>query len=446
MNRSIITFFLIAQKYGFNLKKMLNFVNENQYWDEEKIYNYQLTHLKKLINHVYSSVPYYRKVMNEVGMQPGDFKRISDLNAFPVINKQTIRDNFDLFLAEDFKKYHPLQRSTGGTTGVPFKYYIDAYSWALNWTTKIRTFSWGNYNFGKDKIALLKGGSMMRQGKYSYKTYIWNFLNNSYTIPIMNLTDELMDHHYLQIKKKNIKFLRGYPSSIFTFAKYLKKKSISYPIKGIFTTAEMLYPNQRKLIEEVFNIGIIDSYGCGDGMAGANQCEQKNKYHINIETSYMEILSFNNNQKAKPGEEGKIIVTSLHDYAMPFIRYAPGDMAIQGEGACSCGRGLPVLDKIIGRESDLFELANGRILNGLSIPFEDWDDKIEKFQLIQEEPDLIILKLIPKENFTENVEKQVMDLLKYNAGEGIRIKIEKVNDIEQTAAGKFKYVISKVNK
>ena len=182
----------------------------------------------------------------------------------------------------------------------------------------------------------------------------------------------------------------------------------------------------------------------GDGMAGANQCEERNKYHINIETSYMEILDLDYKNEVKPGDEGIIVVTSLNDYAMPFIRYTPGDMAIQGNGPCPCGRGLPILEKIIGRSSDLFKLANGRILNGLSIPFEDWADKIEKFQLIQEEPDLIILKLIPKDNYTEKDESQIMDLLKYNAGDGIRIQIEKVKNLEFTSAGKFKYVISKI--
>jgi len=446
MNRSDITFLLLGKKYGFNLKKMLDFVNESQFWDKERIYNYQLTQLRKLITNAYNNVPFYRNIMKNIGMQPGDFKEIKDLKEFPVITKQTIRDNFKLFLADDFKKYNPIQRSTGGTTGIPFKYYNDSYSWALNWTTKIRTFSWGHYNFGKDTIALLKGGSMLRKGKYSLKTYIWNYLNNSYTIPIMNLTDELMDFHFMKIKKKNIQYLRGYPSSIFTFATYLKNKSISYPMKGIFTTAEMLFPYQRKVIEHVFDTGIIDCYGCGDGMAGANQCEQKNKYHINIETCYMEILLPDNNQEAKPGEEGKIVTTSLYDYAMPFIRYDTGDMAIQGNGYCSCEKTLPLLDKIIGRESDLFVLANGRILNGLSIPFENWDDKIEKFQLIQEEQDFIILKLVPTRNFQEKDEKQIMDLLKHNAGNGIRVKIEKVKSLEQTSAGKFKYIISKVNK
>ena len=75
-----------------------------------------------------------------------------------------------------------MQRSTGGTTGIPFKYFIDTYSWCLNWATKMRTFSWGSYTFGKDKIAILKGGSMYRKGKYSPKTYLWNYLNNYYTI------------------------------------------------------------------------------------------------------------------------------------------------------------------------------------------------------------------------------------------------------------------------
>ena len=85
MSRTDITYFILGKKYGFNLKKMLDFVNESQYWDEERIYNYQLIKLKKLITHIYYSVPFYHNIMKNIGMQPEDFRELKDLKEFPVI-------------------------------------------------------------------------------------------------------------------------------------------------------------------------------------------------------------------------------------------------------------------------------------------------------------------------------------------------------------------------
>lgn len=93
----------------------------------------------------------------------------------------------------------------------------------------------------------------------------------------------------------------------------------------------------------------------------------------------------------------------------------------------------------------MFHLPNGRVLNGLSIPFEDWFEKIEKFQLIQEKTDLVVLRLVPKENYTPADEKHMYKLLAHNLGEGVTIKLDYVDHIDNTTAGKFRYIISRVN-
>jgi len=158
MNRSDLTFYLVGLRHGFNFKKMMDFVNENQYWSKDQIYDYQLRHLRKLVRHAYANVPYYRNMMQTKGMHPDDVKSLDDLSHFPVISKKEILDNYSDFLARDFERYHPWEKTTGGTTGVPLKYYNDTKSWGLYWATKIRAFQWGGYRLGKDELVILKGG------------------------------------------------------------------------------------------------------------------------------------------------------------------------------------------------------------------------------------------------------------------------------------------------
>lgn len=445
MNRSDLTFYLVGLRHGFNFKKMMDFVNENQYWSKDQIYDYQLRHLRKLVRHAYANVPYYRNMMQTKGMHPDDVKSLDDLSHFPVISKKEILDNYSDFLARDFERYHPWEKTTGGTTGVPLKYYNDTKSWGLYWATKIRAFQWGGYRLGKDELVILKGGTILAgDGEYRFKTKVWRWIQKNYTVPIINMTDETMSMYAKNVKRKKIKYMRGFPSAIYTFARWAKENNVYFKLNRIFTTAEMLLPHQRALIEEVFGCNIIDTYGCGDGMAGASQCNLSDKFHMIIETSIMELLNSDYTNKAAPGETGEIVVTALHDYAMPFIRYAPGDQAIVSEEQCTCGITLPTLDKIIGRTSDVFYLPNGRVLNGISIAFDIWTDKIRKWQLIHEKPTLIIAKLMVTEAYNREDEQTLINLLRANAGEGIDIEIQVVDDIPLTKAGKHKFVISKV--
>jgi len=423
---------------------MVKFVNENQFWSEDQTHAYQLQRLQLLVTHVYQKVPYYRKVMQEMGMEPGDFKSLEDLQYFPIIGKNDVRANLEDFLASDFQSYRPLARSSGGTTGIPFKYYNDTASWGLNWATKIRAFGWGGYHLGRDKIAILKGGSMYNEGKISLKARLWRWTQRNYSFNIMSMSDEQMQVYAYDIASQKIRFMRGYPSAISSFAKWVRQHNIQLRMDKIFTTAEMLLDTERATVENTFACKIIDTYGCGDGMGGASQCGCSHKYHINTETSIMEILDKDLKTKTLPGAIGEIVLTSLQDYAMPLIRYTPSDQAIPSAAPCECGVKLPVLDKIVGRVSDVFYLPNGRVLNGLSIPFEAWTDKLTKFQIIHEKPHLIVIKLVITPAFTAQDEQDILALLQHNAGEGMAIEVQIVDDIPLSAAGKHKYVISKV--
>lgn len=444
MNRKDIVFYVLGKKYNFDIKKYYQFAMENQYWSNDRINDYQCARLNEIITHAYENVPYYTNLFNEYGYTPNDFREPTDLKKLPILRKETIRSNFQSFIARDFQKYHPMDRYTGGTTGAAFHLYNDINSWAINWATKIRTFSWGDYDFGNDKLGVMAGGSLLPARGTGIKNRIWRHINNYYSMPITRMDDIILSEYIRNLKKKSIKFLRGYPSAIYTLALFLEKTDSHLDLTSVFTTAEMLLPHQRQLIEERFNCKCFDQYGCADGMGGANECDKHTGLHVNIETSLMNIIDEKGNE-VENDKEGEIILTSFHDKAMPLIRYAPGDLAIRSAGKCSCGRNLPLLKKIIGRTSDLIVLSNGIKLNGLSIPFEAWSEKIERFQIIQTKPDAVEVHFIKKNSFSVKDEKQVLDLMKFHCGQEIDIKIKYVDFIPLPRSGKFRYVISLLN-
>ena len=438
-----ILLFVLGKKEGFNLAADCQFVATSQYWSNEQILSYQEEKLRLIIHHAYNNVPFYRKTFDKLGLSPSDIRCIADLSKIPIIRKQDVIENPTDFFAKDFQSYHPVHHHTGGTTGKPFQYYNDRRSWALNWALKIRTFEWAGYHYGKDRLGVMAGGSLSPKQGMSLSHRIWRYVNNYYTMPITHMTPEIMDRYEQDIKQQNITFLRGYPSALSSFAEYLNSCNRKLPMTAIFTTAEMIYPHQRKIMEKAFECSVFDTYGCGDGMGHATECEHHDGLHICFENSIMQIVN-NQGEQVKPGEEGEIILTSLYDFAMPLIRYAPGDLAILSDKNCPCGRNMQLISKIIGRTSDSFTLGNGRIINGLSLPFEDLTEEVEQFQIVQEASDQIRVLLVAKGHLSDKRISSIMETMRYHCGEGITIEIEQVNEIEVPASEKFRYVISKI--
>ena len=422
----------------------IRFVEESQYWTEEQIRQYQEDKLSAIIHHVYNNVPFYKRTFDGLGLSPNDITSIEDLSKIPIIRKQDVMESPNDFLAKDFRSFHPVHHHTGGTTGKPFQYYNDRKSWALNWALKIRTFEWAGYHYGKDRLGVMAGGSLSPKQGMTLSHKIWRYVNNYYTMPITHMTPEIMDIYERELRLQKIRFMRGYPSAINSFAEYLNSCNRKLPMSAVFTTAEMLYPHQRKMMEKVFGCEVYDTYGCGDGMGHATECECHNGLHICCENSIMQVV----NEKGLPvlpGEEGEIVLTSLSDFAMPLIRYAPGDMAVLSDRKCACGRSMQMISKIIGRASDSFTLSNGRVINGLSLPFEDLTEEIEQFQIVQESASQVRVLLVAKETISDKRMLSIEKTMRYHCGEGISILVEQVAEIEVPVSEKFRYVISKIS-
>ena len=352
-------------------------------------------------------------------------------------------ERFNDFLSADIAKRQVSKKHTGGTTGVSFEYFIDIEFWGFNWAMKMHTYEQANYVPGRDKIGVLAGGSLLPQEGMGIKSRLWRYSQNVYSMPITRMNDEILSGYVSNLKRLKIKFLRGYPTSVYTLAKHILNKGNTLPLKAVFTTAEMLYSHQRKIIEKAFDCKVFDQYGCGDGGGHASECNVHEGLHHYFETSIMEILK--DGQNAKEGETGELVFTSLLNYGMPFIRYAPGDMAVKGNNNCSCGRTSEKITKIIGRSSDIIEFSNGNILNGLSIPFEAWTNKISRFQIVQNEKDTIEVLFVPLSNFNETDIIKAEEIMHYHCGDGVEVKISLVNEIPVPKSGKFRYVISKKN-
>lgn len=321
---------------------------KTQYWDNQKIDNYQFKKLRKQLIQA-SKTKYYSKLFSELNFNPKtDFKSLNDLSKIPVTEKNTVKENTDLFINNKYKKIS-LPFYTSGSTGNPMMALVHPLHWVIEQALIFRHWSWGGYKF-RDATAMLRSYSP-KEGepltKYS------KILNTTYFSPF-HLTDKNMLMYYNLMTDLNIKVLRGYPSSVKIFAIFLKKNNLKInSIKQILVASEVLSDNDRKIIENIFDCKISNHYGLAEQIVMFGDCENHTHMHNYFEYGYVELLD------TKSPNIKKIIGTNLHNKSMPIIRYDTGDLAVVDGSKCKCSRRGITIKNIIGRKDQLIKTPNG---------------------------------------------------------------------------------------
>lgn len=201
----------------------------------------------------------------------------------------------------------------------------------------------------------------------------------------------------------------------------------------------------RKNVENAFSCNVFDGYGLYDGGAGAYECKEHNGLHMDTERSVMEIVDEDGHQ-IESGV-GRIIATSLHNFAMPFIRYDTGDMGHIIEDRCGCGRGSSLLKEILGRTVDVLYTPEGKAIHGWFFLFIFWEycRGIKEYQVVQVSLENIVIKIVPDDDFDEKQLNTIRSIVK-SKSERWNLEFKFVDGIERTKAGKYKFIVNEVGK
>ncbi|MGV8093821.1 MAG: phenylacetate--CoA ligase family protein [Mangrovibacterium sp.] len=428
------------------ISKWYHFVKESQYWSQVDIQAWQNEKLHKIVEHAYNNVPYYQKLFKELKLKPADIKITDDLTKLPVIRRKDLQNNYSQLIANNHKQHRPQYRSTGGTTGEPVRYLSDINTWSLHWALKFRALESSGYQIG-DKIAVMGGTSVIPEVKASLARKVWNRLNSLYPLPTSHMRDEILATYVNLILTKNIRCLRGYPSSIAVFARYCSENKIKLDIPHVITTAEVLQPLYRDEIKKAFDPVLIDSYGCADGGGSANTCPAETGFHLSLESAVWEVCT-PTGSLVNPNETGEVTLTSLTNYAMPLLRYQPGDVIENtfDYSLCSCGCTLPRIKRILGRTMDILHFHNGISLGGPAFNTMLRNFPLTKWQMIQNDMISLDINIIPSKEYDSASEKEICRLLHYHCGEGVAIRLHKVTDIPISSSGKQRVIINNTNR
>lgn len=425
---------------------------------EEQLREYQNQRLQALMKHCYVNVPYYTRIFNERGLKPEDIQCREDLQKLPVLTKQLVREHYDELTSNDISSRHIQKCSTGGSTGTPMQFVEDMPSWNMSWASSYRAWEWYGFHVG-EKLLTLGGNSLVKKRKmFTPKDIFDLFIMRNKKRSSAEVDDAAMQAHYDAYMAYKPKALRGYGSSLVIFARYIAKKSLPVlPMTCILTTGEILMPEYRKILQDVFNCPVYDEYGAGDGGINAHECLLRDGLHISEETCVIEITDKDGNV-LPDGEIGYVTSTDLGNYAFPFIRYQVGDMAYIKPEKCSCGRASRVIGQVIGRAGKLLYNKQGVPISPTMLPimlYRDNDyhneancviyNKIDQFQIRQDKNgDIrILLKLKDPNEDRQQFEYCVTNFEMHFVGS--KVSLEFVDSIPPMPSGKEDYCVSEYN-
>lgn len=267
-----------------------NFLQESQWWSKEQLEEYQMKQLKKLLNHAYENVPYYRRVFDERGLKPKDIQYFDDFKKLPYLTKDIIRKNLSDLIARNFDKKKLQYVTTGGSTGVPMGFYQDKNTaGSIEWAFMLTQWKRVGFKIG-NKCVVLRGNVVKSANKG--KIWEYNSSNKNLIISSYHITDKTLPDYIGKIREFRPDFIQAYPSAITVLARFMKENNIKkFPsVKAILCGSENLYSWQRKLLEEVFQCRVYSWYGHTEKCCLAGECEKSSYYHIFPEYGYTELI------------------------------------------------------------------------------------------------------------------------------------------------------------
>ena len=371
----------------------------------------------------------------------------NDWNDLPIQTKKSLQKPLLERLSDGFTPKNVYVNKTSGSSGDPFVFAKDKEAHAITWASIIHRFGWYEIDFNTSYQARFYGIPLDFIGYQ--KERLKDFLGKRFRFPIFDLSDKVLDGILNHFKIKKFDYINGYTSSIVLFGKYLQARNIILTdfcptLKVCLVTSEMLFDDDKSLLEKHLGIPIVNEYGASELDLIAFQ-NKKDEWQVNSETLFVEILD-ENNKPVPYGKEGKVVITSLYNKAHPFIRYEIGDVGILDEKSTFK---KPILKKLIGRTNDIAILPSGKKSPGLTFYYitksiiKD-DVNVKEFIVKQTKLDTFEVEYVStKELSSEQIEKIEKEMTVY-LEEGLHIFFNRKEKLERSKSGKLKQFVSLV--
>lgn len=420
--------------------------DESQWWSGEQLRSMQQRQLAELLESSWHGVPFYRNRLQQAGYRPGRKLTEKVWRRVPVLRREDLQNQGERLgnkaCPESHGKLTWVQSS--GSTGTPVRVSASELSQYVTNALSLRVHHWHGQDL-TGRLAIIRylpgvPPEGLRREFWSQSTRTIYRTGPSFSLDIRTPV-ETQAEWLLQV---NPHYLLTYPTHLQALIEHSRDRSLSLPaLRQVQVISETLNPQVRSLCREQWGVEVIDGYSAQETGLLALQCPDHDHLHIQAESILLEVLDAAG-RPCKAGEIGRVVVTPLHNFAMPLIRYEIGDHAQLG-GPCGCGRGLQVLNRIMGRTRNMLRLPDGRS-QWPSIGIVNYTDAagvtIRQAQVVQHTLEQVELRLVTASPLSKTQESAVVEVLREALGYPFEVKVSYPEVISRSSSGKYEDFLS----
>ncbi len=419
-------------------------LEESQWWDPRRLESLRRLKLRQLLSHAGANCPFYAERLARSGIDPSAVQCIDDLRNLPVLSKAEIRAAGDAMISGLHGS--DLETScTSGSTGSPLIFSVGSRRCSADVAARIRAHRWFDVHIGDPVVYLW--GSKIEVDRQDELKAVRDWLINEKLLSAFELSDRSLHRYADTFAYVKPYAMYSYASTLWRFAQFVHEHRPE--LKGVvrrvaFSTGEQMLPEWRTDIIRHLECSVAEEYGCREGGLIAHECPS-GSYHIIAENIIVEIVD-DQGRAVPSGVEGRLIVTNLDAYAMPFVRYDTGDRAALLPGSCECGRILPLMSRPAGRSFEFLERHDGTQITGVSLSRDLKEVAgIEQYRLIQETRHRVRILLVTQASFDKpSAEARIREFVEARIGPATEVAFEYLDELPPHRSGKYRYIVNAI--
>jgi phenylacetate-CoA ligase len=420
----------------------LALLEQTQWASPEELEIRQLASLRALLAHAGKHVPYWRETFRRLGFDPRDVQRREDLAALPVLTRDMVRERY-ADLVDPALAPKNLKKATSGSTAAPLRFEYSRESECWRQAVRLRGYGWAGYRPGIPTLHYWARSHQPPPGALGLKVRADRALKREIYVDSMRQDEDGRRHALMVLRRQRPAIIVCFTQSCVQFARWVLERGLrDWDDIPVLCGAEAVLPGDRAVLARAFGPHVFETYGNRETMLIASECEAHDGLHLMEENVLVEIAR--NGAPVPAGEPGDVLETDLHNYGMPFIRYANGDLGrMTPDRPCACGRGLRKLASVDGRRADTLTDGEGNPLPGILFHayFVDAETELARqFQCIQKRDGAVELRVVKGRDWSaERMDLKLRQLKQYMRGR--ELKVEYVDAILPAPSGKMRTVV-----
>ena len=424
------------------MQECLASLQASQWLPQAELDRQQLVALRALLDHAGRNVPYYRELFAQHRFDPRRVRALSDLGTLPVLTREIIQERYVDLLDPSLRR-GSVRKATSGTTGTALSFEYSNESEAWRQATRLRGYGWAGYRLGLPTLFYWgMGGVDVPRGLAAGKIRLDRAARREVYVDAVKQDEASLRDAIEVLRRTRPHVVAAYTQALVGLARYaLEHRRRDWPDTPVLCCAEPILPGDRDVLERAFGPRVHETYGSRETMLVAAECDAHAGMHVSDENIVVEVAR--SGEPTPAGVSGDVLVTDLHNYRMPFIRYANGDVATMSpERWCACGRSLRRLSRLDGRRVDMLRDAYGEPVSGMLFItlLQSYAPQLRAFQVVQRRGGEVEFRVVRGVDWDEaRFERTVQRARQYLKGLPLRVVF--CDAIEPSKSGKRRPVV-----